>query len=232
MSLRVKIVLVGVTLMSAMSAAYFIAYQREATRQVEQQYVEKARSIVLTAESAREEAGRMWDQGIFTTGQIRDWAAAGQRDKILAAVPVVTAWRAAMGKAKEGGYTFKVPKFLPRNPANEPDEVEARVLKMFESGSAAEHVEIDREKNVLRYFRPIRLTQECLACHGDPRQAKTLWGRDDGRDPTGGPMEGWKVGEVHGAFEIVQSLDEADARLAATIKSGLILMAVMVLGAG
>jgi len=232
MSLRVKIVVVGVALMSAMSTLYFIAYQREATRQVEQQYVEKARSIVLTAESAREEAGRMWEQGIFSTGQIREWAAAGQRDKILAAVPVVTAWRAAMGKSKESGYTFKVPKFSPRNPANEPDEVEARVLKMFESGAAAEHFEIDRQKNVLRYFRPIRLTEECLACHGDPRQSQTVWGRDDGRDPTGGPMEGWKVGEVHGAFEIVQSLDEADTRLAASIRSGVILMVALVAIAG
>ncbi|HWI18834.1 MAG TPA: methyl-accepting chemotaxis protein [Vicinamibacterales bacterium] len=215
-----------------MSAAYFIAYQREAHRQVEQQYVEKARSIVLTAESAREEAGRMWDQGIFTTAQIRQWAAAGERDKIIASVPVVTAWRAAMGKAKEGGYSFRVPKFSPRNQANQPDEVEARVLKMFEAGGATEHYEVDRQKNVLRYFRPIRLTQECLACHGDPRQSKTLWGRDDGRDPTGGPMEGWKVGEVHGAFEIVQSLDEADARLASTIRSGVILMAGLIVVGG
>jgi methyl-accepting chemotaxis protein len=56
----------------------------------------------------------------------------------------------------------------------------------------------------VRYFRPIRLTDECLLCHGDPQTSKANWGNDKGLDPTGVRMEGWKVGEVHGAFEIVQ----------------------------
>ena len=44
-------------------------------------------------------------------------------------------------------------------------------------------------------------------------------------------MENWKVGEVHGAFEIVQSLDEADAATAASVRKGGLLMAgLMVVG--
>ena len=65
--------------------------------------------------------GRKWEQGIFTQQQLRTWAEHGERNKVLAAVPVVSAWRAAMAKSKEGGYTFRVPKFQPRNPKNEPD---------------------------------------------------------------------------------------------------------------
>ena len=39
-----------------------------------------------------------------------------------------------------------------------------------------------------------------MLCHGDPAGSA---------DPTGGIREGWKVGEVHGAFEVVSSLDAA-----------------------
>jgi methyl-accepting chemotaxis protein len=41
-------------------------------------------------------------------------------------------------------------------------------------------------------------------CHGDPKGSV---------DPIGGIKEGWRVGEIHGAFEIVQSLDKAEARV-------------------
>lgn len=84
--------------------------------------------------------------------------------------------------------------------------MEARVLRLFEAGTEKEYFEIDEAQNALRFFRPVRLTQECLLCHGDPKTSEALWGRTEGRDPTSGPMENWKVGEVHGAFEVVQSL--------------------------
>jgi methyl-accepting chemotaxis protein len=215
---REKIVGLGVAVMIGVAGLQFWLNYRDAQRQIVQQYVEKARSVVLTAESAREEMGRKWDQQLFTTEQLRTWAREGHTDRVLAAVPVVTAWRAAMAKSQEGGYTFKVPKFQPRNPKNTPDAVEARVLKAFETGAASEHYEVDTEKNAIRYFRPIRLTSECLVCHGDPAQSQTLWGRSDGKDPTGGPFEGWKAGEVHGAFEVVQSLDQAHADMGAAVK--------------
>lgn len=232
MSLRMKIVAVGVGLMVAMAGVLFFVYQRDAEEQVIQQYVEKSRSIVLTAESTREEMAKKWTQGIFSTAQIRAWAEAGEREKVLSAVPVVTAWRAAMAKSDAGGYTFRVPKFQPRNPQNEPDEVEARVLRMFEAGGVEEHFEVDRKKNVIRYFRPIRLTRECLNCHGDPQLSKTVWGRSDGTDPTGGPMENWREGEVHGAFEVVQSLAEADAHIGANLRAGALILAGLLLASG
>ena len=49
----------------------------------------------------------------------------------------------------------------------------------------SEYYAVDKERNALRYLRPIRLTQECLLCHGNPANSKTLWGNDQGLDPTG-----------------------------------------------
>ncbi|MFN7914084.1 MAG: methyl-accepting chemotaxis protein [Vicinamibacterales bacterium] len=217
MTLSGKILLASALPVLIVGSLLTVAYDRSARTQVEQQYVEKARSVVLSAESMREEMAAKWKQGLFTAAMLRGWADEGQNGKILAAVPVVTAWKAAMMKAEEGGYQVRVPKIQARNPQNEPDAVEARVLKMFETSGAAEHYEIDTEKNAVRYFRPIRLTDECLLCHGDPQTSKANWGNDKGLDPTGVRMEGWKAGEVHGAFEVVQSLDAADAQRASMV---------------
>lgn len=215
MGVRQKIVLLSVSQILLLALVLMAIYWKSQGKNFDEQYVEKARAVVLTAEATREEMGKKWDQGIFTAHQVSEWGKAGEREKILSAVPVVTAWRAAMAKAEEGGYAIRVPKFSPRNPKNEPDEIESKVLKMFEADpNMKEHYEFDDAKNTIRYFRPIRLTQECMLCHGDPSTSQALWGNDKGMDITGTKMENWKVGEVHGAFEVVQSLDESDAKLA------------------
>jgi methyl-accepting chemotaxis protein len=163
-----------------------------------------------------------WDLGLFPLEKIASYAASGQTDKLLASVPVVSAWNAAMRKAKQGGYTFRVPKFNPRNPQNEPDfghsyKIEGPALEKIKKEQLDEYYVVDTYTNSVRYFLPIRLSKTCLICHGDPRQSKTLWGRDDGKDPTGGPFENWKAGQIHGAFEVIQSLDEADAQIRSRI---------------
>ncbi|HOJ73680.1 MAG TPA: methyl-accepting chemotaxis protein [Phycisphaerae bacterium] len=228
MDFRMKIVLVAVAQLLVLSAILFGAYTREAKEQVRQQYIAKARSVLLTAEATREQMGAKWKGGLFTAQQLRDWGEKGETGKILDSVPVVTAWRAAMAKAAEGGYELKVPKLHPRNPRNEPDELEARVLEKLAKEQLDEHYEIDEAANTIRYFRPVRLTAECLLCHGDPKMSQELWGNDQGLDPTGGKMEGWKEGEVHGAFEIVQSLDGADAVVRASVRKAVALVLVLV----
>ena len=197
-------------------------------------YVEKARAICLTAESTRQEMEQKWAQGIFTTDQLLQFAKDGERDKLLAAIPVVSAWNAAMRKAKEGGYEFRVPKFQPRNPQNQPDygldyQIEGPALKKMKAENLDEYYVIDERINAIRYFLPVRLSETCLLCHGEPRQAKELWGRDDGKDPTGGIMEDWKVGDMHGAFEVIQSLDAADVARNGRLAKAVLMVAVAIL---
>lgn len=232
MSLRKKIVLIGVSQLVVMGGVLFAMYYREMKSKVQEQYVAKARSIVLTTESMREGMGQKWDKGMFTAAQLRQWVDAKQMDKVLDAVPVVTAWRAAMAKAAEGGYEFRVPKFHPRNPKNTPDAIEAEVLKRFETENLTEYHMVDAQRNAVRYFRPVKLTAECMLCHGAPATSAELWGNDQGLDPTGTRMEDWKVGQVHGAFELIQSLDAADAQIRASlIKGAAIVLTLVGLGA-
>jgi methyl-accepting chemotaxis protein len=139
-----------------------------------------------------------------------------------------------MVNSDEGDYEFKVPKFQPRNPDNEPDELEARALKKIKAEDLSEYYVHDQAANTIRYFRPVKLTESCLNCHGDPATSQELWGNSQGLDPTGSRMENWKVGDIHGAFEVIQSMDEADAafqaaliKMAAVILVGLVVMALL-----
>jgi methyl-accepting chemotaxis protein len=231
MSLTQRILLVAAAPLLGAGVILSVAYVRDARANSIQQSVEKSRSIVLSAESAREEMGDKWSKGLFTQGQLREWANDGSTDKILAAVPVVTAWRTAMRKAAEGGYQFRAVKFSPRNAKNTPDAIEGRVIKMFEANaSLKEHYEVDAAANAVRYFRPVRLSDECLLCHGDPQKSQGLWGNTKGLDPTGARMENWKAGEIHGVFEVIQSLTAADAQRASMVKvfAGLVLGVLLI----
>ncbi len=220
MTLRQKIVALGVLQLVCVTGVLFYLNYRQARQTTENECLARARSIALTAESVREEMGRKWKLGLFDKKMLSQWAKQGRMDQVLAAVPVVTAWQSAQAKAKEGGYEFRVPKLQPRNPKNEPDALETRALKALAAGNLDEYHEIDRDRNAVRYFRPVRLTQDCLLCHGSPSQSQELWGNADGKDATGTKMEDWHDGEVHGAFEIVKSLDEADAQIAYTLCIG------------
>ena len=222
LSIRAKILsLVGLQAL-ILSAAFMIFFVHQVNSSAEEDTVAQARRVVSMAESVRAQMSEKWHLGLFDADMMRQWSEKGDMDKILASVPIVTAWESVMDKAEEGGYKFRTPKFNPRNAGNEPDELESEALRAFSADSSlAEYSIHDPKANALRYFRPIRLEQECLICHGSPTLSKELWGNDKGLDPTGHRMEGYKAGDLHGAFEVVQSLDQADARAHAAIFSGL-----------
>ena len=234
LSIKVKIIGVSILLPTLLLCGLFVAYVVQEKNTAVATYVDKARTITVTVESTREGMEDLYQKSVFTPQMLREFADSGHADKLLASVPVVSSWNAAMRKAREGGYEFKVPKFSPRNPANEPDAVEARALKKMKAENLSEYYEIDEQLNAVRYFRPVRLSEICLTCHGDPATSAQVWGNEQGLDPTGARMENWHVGEIHGAFEVVQSLDAADAQLAASlwkgggaVAGGLIIFAVL-----
>ncbi|MEM6776684.1 MAG: methyl-accepting chemotaxis protein [Planctomycetota bacterium] len=211
-----------------LSATFLWFFASTVRSSAHQDTVSQARRVVTVAESIRSEMSDKWKQGIFDQKTLAKWAADGHQDKVLASVPIVTAWEAVMARAEEGGYSFRTPKFDPRNSENEPDAVEAEALNLFATDPRLkEHSVYDEERNAIRYFSPIRLEQECMICHGDPKNSLALWGNDDGLDATGHTMEGYEEGDLHGAFEVVQSLDEADTRAHAAIASGFGLMLIV-----
>lgn len=90
--------------------------------------------------------------------------------------------------------------------------MEGPALNKIKAENLAEYYVIDKHINAVRYFLPVKLSPFCLNCHGDPALSEEIWGLPDGKDPTGATMENWKSGEIHGAFEVIQSLDQADKK--------------------
>ncbi len=196
MSLTWKVLGIVVLGPAVMAGILFFQHVQSIERDAIDARLKESRSIVMMAESVRETMAHKLTLDVLRPfDELRVDPA-----RLLEAVPIVTAMNTAAAKAKEAGYEFRVPKEQPRNPKNEPNPLEREVLREFMTSNLPEKVIV--EDNRILYFRPIRLTQECLYCHGDPKGEK---------DPTGGIKEGWKVGEVHGAFSVIMSLDAAKA---------------------
>lgn len=198
-NLSIKWKLLGMAVLGPLAIALILSVQRigDIRSGAMQAMARESRGIVLMAEAARQEMSHKLELGLLKPfDEIPP-------EKIMEAVPVITAINMAKTNADKAGYEFRVPKVNPRNPANKPTPLELEVLREFKNGNLKE--KIVRDGDTIRYFRPIRLTKECLYCHGDPRGEK---------DVTGGVKEGWAAGEVHGAFEIVRSLDAVNAEVA------------------
>ncbi len=171
-----------------------------------------SRSIISMAASARNEMSRK-----LTLGVVRPFDQIPP-ERLIEAVPVITALNMVRDNAERLGFSFKAPKEQPRNVHNQPTPEEARILKEMRENNRDEM--IVRDADHIRYFQAIRLTKECLYCHGASKGE---------HDPLGGLKEGWKEGEMHGAFEIISSLDGAKAQARqAGLSTGLATLGILV----
>lgn len=191
-----------------------------------------AKAVCVAAESVRAHAEFQWASDVFQQSQIRDWAQAGESERVLATVPIVSSMKSIQDSSKANKFQFRIPAVMPRNSVNAPDEFESAILKRFQDENLSEVVEFNPATNSIHYFRPVRMSESCLTCHGDPKSSAELWGTPDGTDGTGFQMENAKVGDLKGAFEIVSSLNEADAAARATLmkSAGFALLSLVVCG--
>jgi len=156
MSIKTKVMAVSFMAIALTAAAIAAMYVRDVSAQAEKSILEKSRAIVFAAEAVREEMADKLGSGIVR--DLGELAASGDRNKLLGAVPILTAIDVAAKNAAAGNYEFRVPKINPRNSANEPTPLEREVLLELERGLLAEKVVSDADS--VRYFRPIKLSDE------------------------------------------------------------------------
>jgi hypothetical protein len=96
-----------------------------------------------------------------------------------------------------------------RNPANEPDAYERRVLESFdrlpaEARPAAEHWEVVREdgREALRYLKPVVASAMCLACHGEKAKIPPAVQGIIAREYPDDRATGFSLGDVRGAVSV------------------------------
>ena len=233
--LRTRILLSALIPLFLFGAIGFYAYQSAAWTKAIDAETHAARNLIMMAESTRQGMEKKWDLGLFSTAKMREMAAAGAtREMLLASVPVVSAWEAAKAKAKEGGFEFRSPRQNARNSLNLPDAIETTALAYFAANpQATDHYVVDAGSNSLRYFRPVRLSKACMVCHGDPAMSQEFWGRSDGKDILGYAMDGKQIGDLHGSFEIIRPLVEAQAKIQQELLvAGLLLLGLILVIVG
>ena len=228
-TIKARLLLVFTLILTFIVILLFIGQSINTYQQFKKTLILGAEGIILQGENIRKNFGILHEKGVFKDlmNKLKEEALkakaegneAGYKavvEQFLNIVPVVQSMRTIKMGEKEGGYIFRTPKEYPRNPANTPDEVEREVLKKYKEGLIKGTYVIEgkykdpstgKERKAIRVFRPIILTEDCLICHGDPARSYELWGNREGKDLTGGPMEGWKAGEIHGAFELIYFLD-------------------------
>jgi methyl-accepting chemotaxis protein len=165
------------------SAIGFLITQRRINSQAEAAFVEHLRKMDGMASEVR----------AFFSHNMETYVPHHQF-KQFAQVPVVAAWTVARDFAETQGMKFSTPSLAPRDPKNKPDAFESEALEAFSRDpKLAEYYRRDTVKgqSVIRYAQPVRLSEDCLLCHGDPVGSK---------DPFGYVREGMKVGDLKGAF--------------------------------
>ncbi len=186
--LTAKIVATIVITLVVTSTISFWITQRRVNQQAEEAFRDKVRQITGMAS-----ATRAW----FSSNI--DLLVPDKNFKHLEQVPVVVAWSVAEQYAEAQKMTFHTPSLSPRDPKNQPDEFERRALESFQKDPALTEFserETENGEEVMRYAQPVRLTADCLLCHGDPTGQK---------DPFGYTKEGMKAGDLRGAFTVKAS---------------------------
>ena len=192
-----KIMGVIAAVMIASSLVSIWITDRRVNLQTEEAFRDKVRQITGMASATR----AWFSDNLDTMVPTHEFSSIKQ-------APVVVAWSVAERYAEANHMSFRTPSLRPRNPKNQPDDFERRALERFaqdpELKEFSERATVD-DKEVMRYAQPVRLTSDCLRCHGDPA---------GGRDVFGNVKEGMKAGDLRGAFAVTASTEQMarDAR--------------------
>ena len=193
LKLTAKIAGIILLTLAITSAIGFFVNQNRVNSQAEESFVDRLRKTDGMATEVR----------TYFSKNIEDYVPKHQFKKV-SQVPVVVAWTVARQYAETQGMKFTTPSMAPRNSKNRPDNFEAEALHAFAADPALkEYYRRDAAEGqaVMRYAQPVRLTEDCLLCHGDPAGAK---------DPFGFRKEGMKVGDIKGAFVVTAPLGGLD----------------------
>jgi methyl-accepting chemotaxis protein len=196
---RIRLGIVAAVVLIVAGAALSVQLITRTLRQMGVDLISAQMRIALQeAENVRGSISRLREQGAFANDRLEQQLAQKsdlRSTTLYQTIPVVVAWEAVRDMAQQEGFEFRVVRENPRNPANAPDEHERRILNALADGRP-EYFGEDARSGKLVLARPVRLTRDCLVCHGDPATSP----RGDGRDMLGYPMEGWREGEIRGAF--------------------------------
>ncbi|MDO4443002.1 MAG: DUF3365 domain-containing protein [Slackia sp.] len=124
--------------------------------------------------------------------------------------------------SRDSEYSMRFTKIDPRNIANAPDAVETAALEMFSADpGASEYYEFSMrgDERVFRYVSAMKVTEQCMECHGGPVGEM---------DITGYPKEGWELGDLAGATSVTIPTALYDSNMWSAVRSNVLFFLVIV----
>jgi methyl-accepting chemotaxis protein len=239
LKIGIKITILFISVLIVSFAISFFVSKGSIERDAHEAIISKARAITIEAENARNYVAALRGQqsAFYEEELLKDLKKVmegsknrledAKRTRYYWTIPVVAGWTVGQTNAEKANYEFRVPKIEPRNPKNEPNEMERKMLLKMTNENLEEYYEKDVKENKFRYMRAIKLTKDCVLCHGTRADDPD----GDGIDPLGFKMEGWAAGETHGAFEVVADLKPVDNQVAASLKKTLLSGLLIISGA-
>lgn len=224
LSLTARTILVMLAMLLVVLAANYATFARGYRDTVTRLLTDKASAVTAIADQAKNYTSHQHEVGAFDEhGMLREWEELKAQGKsyrtsrLYSTVPVVVGWTVAREAAKAEKLDLHVVAFSPRNSENgvTPESFSGRMLteltEQIKRGGADSLWRHDRASNTVHYLRAIRLTKDCMKCHGTPGTADDVNGT--GKDVLGFQMEGWHPGDVHGAYEIRMPMALVDNQL-------------------
>ncbi len=218
MKIEAKITLIAVAGLLTATGATLLVQRAVVRRNGIEITQDNMRKTIMQAENVRQSVSALINTGAIDFKHLAAEAkgTANYRDTLLyKTIPIIAAGQVLDAVSKEQGFEYRVTRRNARNPKNEPTPDEENILRYFDTHTGADqnYSAMDKAKNQVVFARPIVLTNDCLACHGDPKNSPT----GDGNDALGFPMENWHAGETRGAFILRTNLSKVDASVNSTI---------------
>ncbi len=243
LKLGTRIVAVAAPILVGVLAVNYTTFVRGYRASAIEAMVEKAKAFSAVADESKNHASLLHGTDTFNTEALvaeltRDLAAGKplESTRYFKTIPVVAGWTAAQEAAAREKIDFRISSFDARNKSREPKpgSFEETLLRQLTEQAAANRGEtvhgIDPATGNLHFLRAIRLSSNCLGCHGE---AGSKWDPDkDGKDATGARMEGWKAGDMHGGYHVVMPLAPVNAQVNAFVREGLLWSLPLVLLGG
>ena len=231
--LATRIVTITLVILFSVVTVNYLVFTTGYSARARDALVEKAKAFTAVADEAKNHASLLHQTGAFNdealAAELAKDLAAGKRvdeTRFFKTIPVVAGWTAAQDAARREHIEFRISSFDARNKEHEPkagsfDEGLLRKLTAQAAAGQGDTVQgVDPSDNTLHFLRAIRLTENCLMCHGAPG---SKWDKaGTGKDPTGHVMESWSAGQMHGSYHVVMPLAPVRSQVASFIFNGLL----------
>ena len=256
LSLGIRIITITLVVVVAVVVVNNVVFVREHRAAQTESMIEKAAAFTAVADEAKNHTAVLQTDGDFNTEELlaelaenrQASAEAGEefdytQTRIFKTIPVVAGMYSARDAAQSEGIDFQITSTDARNPENEPDaqqgdedfdqrgpftsEMYADLTSQIDGGGEWTLARLDESTNTLHYMRGIKLSEDCMLCHGHPSTSPN----GDGTDVLGFQMENWSAGDMHGAYHVMLPMTPVDEGVAATLGQVMMYIVPVIIGA-